>query len=365
MYNGWLNIYKPVGISSAYVVSLVKNSLGKETKIGHCGTLDVEAEGVLPVAVGEARKLVSLLMEEKKTYIFALQFGAQTDTGDLAGKIIKTSEIIPNRQQLLDICQKFIGKIKQKPPVFSALKVNGKRSYKLALSNQAPSLPEREIEVYDLSMHFYDEKNALAIYEVTCSKGTYIRSLAEDIALSLKTYGFVVKLARIAVGSFFSYDSLEIDIDNLKKNIRRTCFLKDSNENHKIKSNFIKKYSDISLQNIFSKFFKNVIFKTDLSKSSFDEKTCWFYKDGEKNFYDFSLSDKLKPVSFVLEKMKIKSVAINLLEMQKILFGQKCFFNEPDSEIVWLCYNNLLIAIGQIKENLFYSKRVFNLYNLI
>ena len=110
--DGWLNLYKPRGISSAKAVAIVKNYF-RNSRIGHTGTLDLEAEGVLPIAIGQATKLVNILIDSLKEYVFTIQFGTQTDTGDLAGKILKKTDIIPTERECLDVCHKFIGKIKQ------------------------------------------------------------------------------------------------------------------------------------------------------------------------------------------------------------------------------------------------------------
>ena len=125
--DGWLNLYKPKGVSSAKAVAVVK-SYFRNPRIGHTGTLDLEAEGVLPIAIGQATKLVSILIDSLKEYIFTIQFGAQTDTGDAAGKIIKKTDIIPTEEQCLGVCPRFIGKIRQIPPIYSALKINGVRA---------------------------------------------------------------------------------------------------------------------------------------------------------------------------------------------------------------------------------------------
>jgi tRNA pseudouridine55 synthase len=208
--DGWLNIYKPKGISSARAVAIVKRILGYP-KTGHTGTLDVEAEGVLPLAIGEATKLVKFLMDAKKTYIFTVKFGAQTDTGDSAGKIIASSDVLPTEEKCRDICKEFIGTITQSPPIYSALKVNGKRAYKLARENKPVELAKRQIQIYKLCLLEFDNINHTAKFEVECSKGTYIRTLAEDIALSLQSLGFVVELRREAVGIFKASDAINIE----------------------------------------------------------------------------------------------------------------------------------------------------------
>ncbi len=206
--NGWLNIYKPVGISSAGLVGKVKKILGK-VKIGHTGTLDVEAEGVLPLAIGEATKLVQFLIDAKKEYRFKVQFGSSTDTGDKAGKILKTTDHIPTKTEAEAVCEKFIGIITQTPPAFSALKISGVPAYKLARAGQEVILKPRNIEIFSLKMESYDEKEKTAIYYAECSKGTYIRTLAEDISLSLQSLGFVLELARTRVGAFSAENALK------------------------------------------------------------------------------------------------------------------------------------------------------------
>ena len=207
--NGWLNLYKPKGISSAKAVGLVK-SYFKNCKIGHTGTLDLEAEGVLPIAIGQATKLVSILMDSKKQYVFTIQFGAQTTTADAAGEIIKKTDFIPSELDCYQICTQFIGKINQTPPAYSALKVNGVRAYKLARENRAFELKQRSITIYDLKLLKYDVQNKTATYVVGCSKGTYVRTLAEDISLSLHSLGFVIVLRRTRVGVFNEENSINI-----------------------------------------------------------------------------------------------------------------------------------------------------------
>jgi len=199
---GWINIYKPTGISSAKVVALVKKNLPKGVKIGHAGTLDVEAEGVLPIAIGSATKLIRFAQDATKEYKFEVKFGSATDTADASGAIIDSTDYIPSKKEAQEICNKFLGKIKQVPPIYSAIKVNGKRAYDLARQGEDFKLKEREISIYSLEMLDYNLEFGSATYHTTCSKGTYIRTLAEDISLSLKSLGYVLSLARIRVGVF-------------------------------------------------------------------------------------------------------------------------------------------------------------------
>lgn len=207
--NGWLNIYKPRGISSAKAVAIVKKSF-KEFKIGHAGTLDLEAEGILPIAIGEATKLVSILVDAKKQYEFTIKFCAKTDTGDSSGKIIEICDYFPSQSESIDICTKFIGIIQQIPPAYSALKIKGKRAYELARNGQSVELPSRLVQIYELRCSDYCFLNKTVSYVCVCSKGTYIRTLAEDISLALQSLGFVIELARSRVGVFDTTYSINI-----------------------------------------------------------------------------------------------------------------------------------------------------------
>ncbi len=208
--NGWINIYKPTGISSAGLVAAIKRNLGKKVKVGHTGTLDLEAEGILPIAIGEATKLASFLVDAQKAYRFKVQFGACTDTGDRAGKVLKTTDHIPSEKECHEICQKFTGLITQTPPAYSALKISGVPAYKLAREGKEVNLKSREINIYKLICESYDDLNRCAIYYAECSKGTYIRTLAEDISLSLQSLGFVLELARTRVGGFAADNAIKL-----------------------------------------------------------------------------------------------------------------------------------------------------------
>jgi tRNA pseudouridine55 synthase len=210
--NGWLNLYKPVGISSAGLVAVVKRSFDG-IRVGHTGTLDLEAEGVLPIALGEVTKLVQFLMDARKEYRFKIKFGEATDTADKSGAKIATSNKRPSYQECIDVCSKFVGVITQIPPKYSALKISGVPAYKLARAGKAPEMKPRQIQIFSLSCVEYNGDLGEASYIAEVSKGTYIRTLAEDISLSLQTVGYVLELARIRVGSFTADDS--VDSSNL------------------------------------------------------------------------------------------------------------------------------------------------------
>ena len=207
--NGWIILDKPVGITSRTAVTKISRIL-KIKKVGHAGTLDPLASGVLPIAIGEATKVVSFMQDKKKRYSFIIKWGETTETDDLEGKVIESSEVRPNIEQINSIIPSFIGKVLQKPPVYSAIKVDGKRSYKLARKKILVNHQFRPIEIYDLFL-----KNIIDIdmaeFEVECGKGTYVRSLAKDLAEKLNTKGHIIGLRRLSVGQFKEKDTIFID----------------------------------------------------------------------------------------------------------------------------------------------------------
>ncbi len=210
--NGWLILNKPAGITSNDAV-IKTRYLFDANKNGHCGTLDPFATGVLPIAFGEATKLISIVADAPKEYEFILKFGQQTDTLDTEGKIIATSNVIPNESQILQIIPQFIGKIMQTPPSYSALKINGKRAYELVREGQDVTIPAREIEIYNLQLLSVMPDNQ-AKFSVCCSKGTYVRTLGADIAEKLGSVGYLTALKRTKCSNFSISDT--ILLDNLK-----------------------------------------------------------------------------------------------------------------------------------------------------
>ncbi|MEP7316881.1 MAG: tRNA pseudouridine(55) synthase TruB, partial [Sphingomicrobium sp.] len=182
--NGWIILDKPLGLGSTHAVGAVKRALREagepKTKVGHGGTLDPLATGVLPIALGEATKLAGRMLDATKAYDFTILFGEQTDTLDGEGQVIATSDIRASRDELLAVLPDFTGKIEQMPPAYSALKVDGKRAYDLARAGQEVTLQTRTVTVHDLALQAMDDTSATL--SATVSKGTYIRSLARDIA---------------------------------------------------------------------------------------------------------------------------------------------------------------------------------------
>jgi len=212
--SGWIIVNKEVGMTSAMVVNKIKRLL-KVKKAGHAGTLDPLASGVLPIALGEATKTMSFAMNSNKSYEFDIKWGAATDTDDLEGKIVAESNIRPLKNDIINILPKFTGIIKQKPPAYSAIKINGVRSYKLARNSIISDIPEREVHIKEISLVKYINKDSARL-KIECGKGVYVRSLARDMARVLNTHGHVVYLNRLSVGPFFHKDSILLaDIANL------------------------------------------------------------------------------------------------------------------------------------------------------
>lgn len=210
--NGWLIIDKPVGMGSTSVVNQTRHLLNAQ-KNGHTGTLDPFASGVLPIAFGEATKLIPYVTDGDKEYEFTLKFGSATDTLDLTGKITASGGANPSREQILAILPSFIGQITQIPPAYSAIKINGQRAYDLARKGEEVTISERQITVYDLQL-LEILPDSQARFLVSCSKGTYVRTLGADIAAKLGTYGHLTALRRTKCANFSLADT--ILLDNLK-----------------------------------------------------------------------------------------------------------------------------------------------------
>jgi tRNA pseudouridine55 synthase len=238
--HGWLILDKPLGLGSTQGVSAVKRALrdgGYGTvKVGHGGTLDPLATGVLPIALGEATKLAGRMLDSDKVYEFTVGFGVQTDTLDLEGAVVATSEVRPTLAQVEAVLPRFTGPIAQVPPAYSALKVDGERAYDLARAGEDVVLASRDVTVHALSRHSRESGNPSreaaasdqgqemaprfrggdegldsVILTAHVSKGTYIRSLARDIALALGTVGHVTMLRRTKAGPFTLDSAISLD----------------------------------------------------------------------------------------------------------------------------------------------------------
>ncbi|MDR0581265.1 MAG: tRNA pseudouridine(55) synthase TruB, partial [Holosporaceae bacterium] len=203
-FNGWLCLDKPEGMSSNFAMLSVRRIL--EAPTGYVGTLDPFATGVLPIAVGEARKFIRFIEKSEKTYRFTMVFGKTTNTLDKNGKIVANTDNIPQKDNVLSILPKFLGEIEQIPPIFSAIKLNGKRACdRVRLGEQVELLPKK-VNIFAIKIINEELPKYELSLEVTCSKGTYVRSLARDIAKELKSLAYVKTLRRIKSG-FFSLDS--------------------------------------------------------------------------------------------------------------------------------------------------------------
>jgi tRNA pseudouridine55 synthase len=207
--DGWLVLDKPMHVTSTHAVSVVRRAFAAK-KAGHAGTLDPLATGVLPIALGEATKTVSFVMEGRKSYRFTVRWGIETDTDDAEGRVIATSQARPDRDALRAILPRFTGAIMQTPPAFSAIKIAGERAYDLARGGEAVTLEARPVEVDRLDLVAIVDADH-AEFEAGCGKGTYVRALARDIGRALGTYGHVSALRRTAVGPFAETHAVSLD----------------------------------------------------------------------------------------------------------------------------------------------------------
>lgn len=209
MLNGVINVYKEKGYTSHDVVAIVRKTLNIK-KVGHTGTLDPDAEGVLPVCIGQATKLADYIMAERKSYTAEITFGAETTTQDASGDIIKEYEYIFDENRLREVIDTFKGEQTQVPPMYSAIKINGKKLYEIARQGREIERKARKITIYDIRIAEINPPNK-AIIEIDCSKGTYIRSLCSDIGNKLGWGAFMSSLTRTASGKFKLNEAVKLD----------------------------------------------------------------------------------------------------------------------------------------------------------
>ena len=207
--NGFLNLYKPKGVSSAYVLNAVKKSIRGEV-VGHMGTLDPLASGVLPVAIGKSTRLFDYLLDKKKVYVAHFTFGYQTDTLDLEGKVEKTCDFIPDIQRVKEESKKLVGEIMQIPPVYSAKCVNGKRSYQLARKGEKVDLPPKKVTINSIEV-LEQVSNAEFKIRIECKGGTYIRSIARDLGELCSSCATMTALERVESGVFTLENSVKAE----------------------------------------------------------------------------------------------------------------------------------------------------------
>jgi tRNA pseudouridine55 synthase len=222
MLHGWIILDKPVGLGSTQAVSAVKRALREageaKTRVGHGGTLDPLASGVLPIAIGEATKLAGRMLDATKAYEFTIRFGEETDTLDMEGEVVERSEVRPTSKEVEAVLPRFTGAIEQVPPVYSALKIGGKAAYERARAGEKVELKPRRVTLHSLSVRPSTSLDTNGLGEITLSatvsKGTYIRSLARDIARALGTVGHVSYLRRTRAGPFGLESAISLDFLN-------------------------------------------------------------------------------------------------------------------------------------------------------
>lgn len=225
--NGIIIINKHKGCTSHDIVYKVKKMFNE--KVGHTGTLDPMATGVLPLLIGKGTQCSKYLINHDKIYNVTLQLGEKTDTADSEGKVIETKEVKEEtlkKENIEKIFEKIKGKQEQIPPIYSAIKVNGKKLYEYARKGQEVEIKPRKIEIYNIELLNINEKQKQIEFQVSCSKGTYIRSLCEDIAQRLETVGYMLELKRIQVGNFNIKEA--ITIEQLENNIDNKEFIEEN-----------------------------------------------------------------------------------------------------------------------------------------
>lgn len=251
--DGILIINKPKQYTSHDVVAKVKKICGE--KVGHTGTLDPMATGVLPLLLGQGTKLSKYLINHDKTYIATIQLGKKTDTLDSEGSILEERIVdgkLLNKENVQRVLECQIGKQIQTPPIYSAIKVNGKKLYEYARKGVEVEIPKREIEIYNIELLDINEKDKTIEFRVHCSKGTYIRTLCENIAEKLGTIGYMKELNRVQVGQFNLNQA--ITVEELEKNKENEKFL---NQHLITVQNFFEKYPIVELKEEKLKLFLN------------------------------------------------------------------------------------------------------------
>ena len=294
---GFLNIYKPKNYTSFDVVAVLRK-ITHIKQIGHTGTLDPFAVGVLPICIGKSTKLIEYLPDDKE-YIATIQLGKETNTYDLEGEITNTYPKIINEQELKNILEEFKGETEQTPPIYSALKVNGKKLYEYAREGKEIEIKPRKIFISKIDLLKFDQTEQIAQIIVGCSKGTYIRSIAYDIGKKLNCGGYLIALERTKAGMF--------NIDNAIK------------------------LEDIKTKNDVEKNLINPLIVTPILRYTMDNK--------ERELVSHGMSIKL-----------------DFTKLQKTENVNK---SKKDSEVVFLVYGDKINAVGMVNENKIIVKKVF------
>jgi tRNA pseudouridine55 synthase len=206
--NGWIILDKGVGMTSTHAVAVVKRSLSAK-KAGHAGTLDPLASGILPIALGEATKTVPFVMDGRKSYVFTIAWGAETNTDDTEGEVVERTDKVPDPADIEALLPRFTGSVQQVPPRFSAIKIQGERAYDLARDGEIVELQPRTVEIDRLALtrHAGDR----SVLEADCGKGTYVRAIARDLGRALGCLGHIAALRRTRVGPFAEEDAVVVD----------------------------------------------------------------------------------------------------------------------------------------------------------
>ena len=207
---GMLNIYKPAGLTSHDVVGILRKIL-KIRQVGHAGTLDPFAQGVLPVCIGKATRLIEYLDDDKE-YLATVKFGSATETYDLEGNVTKTGDKKVCQAEITEALKSFEGEISQMPPIYSAIKVNGKKLYEYARNNEDVKIKPRTVFIEKIELKEFNETEQVAQISIKCSKGTYIRSIAHDLGENLGCYAHLIRLERTLVGKFSKKNALKLPV---------------------------------------------------------------------------------------------------------------------------------------------------------
>ena len=299
--SGIINVYKEKGYTSHDVVAILRRIL-KMKKIGHTGTLDPEAEGVLPVCIGKATKVADFVTNKKKVYYTTLQLGVVTDTQDHTGKVLEVRDVDVSESTILQTLKSFLGEIKQVPPMYSAIKVNGERLYKLARKGKTRKRKARTITIY--AIEDVKIKGTTLDFRVTCSKGTYIRTLCHDIGEKLGCGAHMAKLVREQSGLFTLDSALRLEqIEKLvQENNVESCIMRVDS--------LFKDYQPLIVVSNFNKYLYNGnILKEDwlVNNTVLQNKQSYKVYDEEDNFigvYNCLMNEKnefvLKPIQLFI-----------------------------------------------------------------
>ena len=261
--NGIINVFKPKDMTSHDVVNILRRITGIK-RIGHTGTLDPMATGVLPICIGKATRVSEYLLNLDKEYIADLTLGSQTDTLDMEGEVINTSDKEVSRERIIEVINTYVGDILQTPPMYSALKFKGKKLYELAREGKTVERPKRKIKIYSIDILNIDDNKKIT-FKVHCSRGTYIRSLCDDIGFDLGTFGYMSYLMRSKAGSFEIQDSYSLDyLKNLNADeIREILIPMDRSLGHMDSFQIEDKYYDRLINGVKIKLEGQIDFKDD------------------------------------------------------------------------------------------------------